>query len=108
MRVWLLFILLSLLGTWVRAEEPALRGAELRTRKRFEKELQQEPASAALHTAYASFLADHGQVRSAISHLRLEQMLEPQNAAIAKFVRRPLSAGGSSGALRGAIPARGR
>ncbi len=83
MRVGLLFILLGLLAAPVRADDRALDGAELRARETFEKQLRQEPASAAGHAAYANFLADHGQMRGAISHLRLAQMIEPKNGAVA-------------------------
>ncbi len=83
MRTALLFILLCALGTAARADDRPLDPAEQRTRAFHEKQLQQHPDSAAVHFAYAEFLSDHGQWHAAVSHLRLAQMIEPQNAAIA-------------------------
>ena len=45
--------------------------------------MQQEPAAAAVHAAYAQFLSDHGQMRAAITQLRIAQMIEPENTATA-------------------------
>lgn len=83
MRRLLLFILLGALGSVARADDRPLEPAEVRRGAAFEKQLRQKPDSAAVHFNYAGFLADHGQMRAAISHLRIAQMLEPGNAAIA-------------------------
>lgn len=83
MRTALVFILLCALGGAAWAEERVLDAAEQRARTPFEKELQRHPDSAAAHFAYAGFLSDHGQMRAAISHWRIAQMIEPAKAAIA-------------------------
>ncbi len=83
MRTALVFILLCALCGDAWAEERALDAAEQRATRPFEKQLRQQPDSAAAHLAYAEFLSDHGQMRTAISHWRLAQLLDPANAAIA-------------------------
>ncbi|MGI8432694.1 MAG: hypothetical protein ACR2MW_10460 [Chthoniobacterales bacterium] len=83
MRLLLLFIVLGAMGSAAQADDRLLEPAELRGGAAFEKQLQQDPASAAVHFNYAGFLADHGQTRAAIAHLRIAQLLEPGNGAIA-------------------------
>lgn len=83
MRQVLLSVLLGAFAIAVRADERALSPADERAKAAFEAQLQQEPASAAVHAAYAQFLSDHEQLRAAVSHLRLAEMMEPGNAAIA-------------------------
>ncbi len=83
MRTALAFILLCALAGVTWAEELALDAAEQHAKTPFEKQVQQHPDSAAAHLAYAEFLADHGQMRAAVSHWRIAQMFDPANAAIA-------------------------
>ena len=45
--------------------------------------LQEDPASLAVHLAYAKFLSENGNLRAAIAHWRQAQRLDPENAAIA-------------------------
>ena len=82
MRFGLLFFLgVALINA--RADEPVLDAKAQREQASFEKELQRDPTSAAVHFSYAEFYSDHGQLRPAITHWRLAQLLDPTNAAIA-------------------------
>lgn len=84
MRRLFLFLLLAAgasTGSQVAAlsEEAIMRCAQIA----HEKILQENPASARAHRAYAEFLSDHGNLRAAIVHWRQAQQIEPNNAATA-------------------------
>ncbi len=82
MRLGLLFLICGALASaW--ADEPLLDANARREQASLEKELQRDPSSAAVHFSYAEFYSDHGQLRPAITHWRLAQLLEPTNAMIA-------------------------
>jgi tetratricopeptide (TPR) repeat protein len=61
------------------AFDPAVRSAQVE----HEKILQEHPGSAPAHRAYAEFLSDNGDLRSAIVHWRQAQKLDPGDAATA-------------------------
>lgn len=85
MRAPLLFILLGALAAKsATGTSGAIFDARLqREQAQHEKMLQEHPAAATAHAAYAEFLFDHGNLRAAIVHWRRAQELDPLNAAIA-------------------------
>lgn len=83
MRVAIAFILLCALGVSARAGDRPLEAAAERSLAFHQQQLELHPDSAAVHFAYAEFLADHGEMRAAVAHLRTAQMIDPLNAAIA-------------------------
>lgn len=84
MRAAVLFILLSAsLVPPGQAEDRALDPGERRAQAAYENRVQRHPDSAAAQASYAEYLAEHGQLRNAIIHWRLAQLLDPGNAAIA-------------------------
>lgn len=83
MRVAIAFILLWAAGVCAQADDRPLEATADRSLAFHERQLELHPDSAAVHFAYAEFLADQGEMQAAVSHLRTAQMLDPLNAAIA-------------------------
>ncbi len=83
MRLVLLLLFFLALGPAAPAGERLASAGAQREQARHEKYLQNHPDSAAAHLAYAEFLSEQGNLRSAILHWRTAQVLEPGNAAIA-------------------------
>ena len=84
MRSLLFFILAaSFAGALAQANDGTLVAAQRRAQVTHEKILQEHPASAPAHLAYAEFLSESGNLRAAIVHWREAQRLEPGNAATA-------------------------
>ena len=65
------------------AEDPSVNAERRRVQVAHEKILQEHPASASAHTAYAEFLSENGNLRAAIVHWRQAQRLDPGNAVTA-------------------------
>src|ERR1051325_9589301 len=82
---WLLFFILiaSCEGSLAQADNGTFVAAQRRAQVTHEKILQEHPADAPAHRAYAEFLAENGNLRAAIVHWREAQRLEPGNAATA-------------------------
>jgi tetratricopeptide (TPR) repeat protein len=84
MRALLLLIFAAgLAGAPAKADDAAFVAARRRTQVAHEKILQEHPASVSAHLAYAEFLSENGNLRTAIVHWRQAQRLDPGNAATA-------------------------
>lgn len=83
MRIAVVFILLCACALAARADDRPLTPAARTSKAWHEKQLQLHPDSATVHFAYAEFLFDEGEMRAAVSHFRVAQMIDPGNAAIA-------------------------
>lgn len=78
-----ILILLVVLAATAQAVDQFSDARQQHTQRAHEKYLQEHPASAPAHLAYAGFLSENGNLRAAIVHWRTAQQLEPGNAATA-------------------------
>jgi Flp pilus assembly protein TadD len=84
MRALLLIVLsASCASALDQAEDRAPMAAQRRAQVSHEKILQEHPASASAHLAYAEFLSESGNLRAAVAHWREAERLDPGNAATA-------------------------
>ena len=83
MRTAALFILLCFGSVIGRADNRPLEPAPRTSKAWHEKQLELHPDSATVHFAYAQFLSEEGEMRAAVAHYRVAQMIDPDNAAIA-------------------------
>ena len=84
MRPPLFFIFIAALASaTAQAEDRAFDVSVRRAQVAHEQILQEHPASASAHCAYAEFLSENGNLRAAIVHWRQAQRLDPGNAATA-------------------------
>ncbi len=81
--LFLFIFLTALASTHAQAENETFVTARRRAQVAYEKILQEHPASASAHLAYAEFLFENGNLRTASVHWRQAQRLDPGNAATA-------------------------